>query len=78
MEYYSISQVSIIQVNVLSIRHTVLLRSLLVFNYFREDEFNGKCVLWPVKWFIVSTAIEFKVHNHQLCIRHQDWKMVEP
>ena len=34
--------------------------------------------LWSVKWFIVLTAIEFKVHNHQLCIRHQDWKMVEP
>ena len=34
--------------------------------------------LWPVKWFIVSKAIEFKVLNHQLCIRHQDWKMVEP
>ena len=23
-------------------------------------------------------SIEFKVHNHQLCIRQQDWKMVEP
>lgn len=61
-----------------TIGRTVLLRSLLVFNFFREDEFSGKCVCALWSGFLYRQLQNFKVHNHQLRIRHQDWKMAEP
>ena len=68
-EYYSISQVSIIQVNDASIGHTVLLRSLLLFSYFRRrmSSMGDAFVACEVVYCIDSDRIR-SPHYHQLCI----------
>ena len=45
--------------------------------FFRKDERDGKrvCGLWRG---LLYRRLFFKVHNHQLCLRHQDWKTMEP
>ncbi|CAH3017594.1 unnamed protein product [Porites evermanni] len=59
--------------------YRVLLRSLLVFNYFRRrmNSMGNGFVACGVVYCIDSYRIQ-SPHYHQLCIRHQDWKMVEP
>ena len=61
-----------------TIGHTVF-RSLLVFNYFRRgmSSMGNAFVACEVVYCIGSYRIQ-SPHYHQLCIRHQDWKMVEP
>ena len=43
----------------------------------RSYGLNGKCFcgLWSD---LLYRQLWFKVHDHQLCLRHQDWKTMEP
>ena len=43
----------------------------------RNYELNGKCFcgLWSD---LLYRQLYFKPNDHQLCLRHQDWKTVEP
>ena len=55
----------------------MLIPRVLFLYSFRKDEEYGKrvCGLWRG---LLYRHLRVKVHNHQLCVRHQDWETVEP